>query len=71
MLLYIALWGRGIARILPLYNLQFVKGDQKGGSEGSGKLLLCILSHKKTGHRGGGESNVSLNPKCLVLAIPF
>ena len=35
---------------------------KKGRSEGSGKLLLYVVSYKKTRHKGGGESNVSMNP---------
>ena len=38
---------------------------------GSGKLLLCILSYEKTGHRREEESNDFMNPKCLVLATTF
>ena len=40
-------------------------------SEGSGKPLFCVLFYKKTGCRGERESKVSLNPKCLALAIPI
>ena len=49
----------GAARILPLYFLCMVKGDQEGLSEGFGNFLLCILSLEKIGHKGGGESKVS------------
>ena len=39
----------GAARIIAMYSVRVVKGDQKGQSEGSGKLLLCILLWKDKG----------------------
>ena len=47
------------------------KRGQKGWSEGSEKSFLCILSYKKTRHRGGGESNVSMNPGMPFLVYPL
>ena len=48
------------------------KRRQKGLSEGSGKPLLYILSYKNTRHRGGGESDVSMNPGVPCLGyLPF
>ena len=40
----------------------------KGMDEGSGKPL-CILSYIKTRYRGGGESNVSMNPEDCVVRL--
>ena len=34
---------------------------------GSRKPLLCILSYEKTGCKGGGDINVSLNPGASVV----
>ena len=59
------------ARIFASHSLHVIKGNQKGLSEGFGKTLICILLYEKTRCTGDGESNVSLNPKCFVLAIPF
>ena len=45
-------------------------GDQKGQSEGSGKSLLCIISHEKTECKGE-NSNVSPNPNTLPTLLTF
>ena len=47
------------------------KRRQKGWSDGFGKPLLCILYYKNTRHRGGGESNVSMNPSMPCLGYLY
>ena len=55
-------------RILPLYSMQIIKGDNKGQIKGSGKPLLCILFCKKSKLRGRADNIVFLNPNLIPLS---